>query len=253
MTDSEGGIVESVPRTVSISPELIASTFIPRNAVWKYFDGGLNLASAWKEPGYSDAAWASGPARLGYGSDGEITTVSYGANGNSKYITTYFRRAFEVPPGVVYTNLQFGLQRDDGAVVWLNGIELFRSNMPGGAIGYTTPASSAVSGTDEVTFFPTLVPAANLLAGSHLIAVEVHQSQWNQLRPRFDLEVIGQGYVDPTAAPSLELTLDDGWIEVSWPATAVGWQLYHASEPQAPPAAWSPVDATPVTVSAARS
>jgi hypothetical protein len=58
--------------------------------------------------------------------------VGYGTNSANKYITTYFRNEFVVPCGISYTNLSVRLNRADGAVVWLNGRELFRMNLPAG-------------------------------------------------------------------------------------------------------------------------
>ena len=47
--------------------------------------------------------------------------------------------------------------RDDGAVVYLNGTEVFRSNMPTGTITYTTLASTTVGGTDVILAMSPLV------------------------------------------------------------------------------------------------
>jgi hypothetical protein len=61
--------------------------------------------------------WAAGPARLGYGGDGEITIVSFGPNANQRYITTYFRKTFTVADPAAFNGLLLRLMRDDGAVV----------------------------------------------------------------------------------------------------------------------------------------
>jgi hypothetical protein len=55
------------------------------------------------------------------------------------------------------TNLSFYLLVDDGAVVYIDGTEMFRQNMPQGTIDYLTQASSAIGGTDEQTFYLTKV------------------------------------------------------------------------------------------------
>ena len=53
--------------------------------------------------------------------------------------TTYFRRAFDVTDPAQYNGLNVHLRYDDGAVVYLNGTELFRTaNMPGGTITWAT-------------------------------------------------------------------------------------------------------------------
>src|SRR5439155_10144179 len=119
---------------------------VPRGSVWKYSDQGIDLGTAWRESGFGDGSWASGPARLGFGGDGEVTMVSYAPDLNNKYITTYFRKSFNVTNAAALTRLTLNLLRDDGAVVYLNGVEVRRDNMPAGTITYTNYASSVVGG-----------------------------------------------------------------------------------------------------------
>src|SRR5206468_59971 len=126
--------------TITISDDDSKSSvaLVPTGSTWKYLDDGSNQGSAWHAAGFDDSSWSSGPARLGYGSGDEKTVVSYGTDANNKYITTYFRHSFTVADPSVYTGLTAQLLRYDGAVVYLNGTEVFRSNMPTGMIGYQT-------------------------------------------------------------------------------------------------------------------
>src|SRR6185369_12826165 len=142
--DLAGNVLDSLPVHIAVGRTPVSSTMIPTSAVWKYLVTGANQGTNWALPTYNDAAWPSGPARLGFGGDGEVTLLGFGGNAANKYITTYFRRSFQVTGGAVYTNLQFKLVRDDGAVVYLNGRELFRSNMPSTPIAYGTLASTSV-------------------------------------------------------------------------------------------------------------
>ena len=66
-------------------------------------------------------------------------------------MTYYFRQSFTNVAAT--TNLQVRLKRDDGAIVYLNGLEVFRSNMPTGAVDHLTPAASAAAGADETNTF----------------------------------------------------------------------------------------------------
>jgi hypothetical protein len=75
--------------------------------------------------------------------------VGYGPDPDRKHITTCFRRAFDVTDPSQFTRLTLRVLRDDGAVVYLNGAEVFRTNMPSGTIGYLTLASIAVGGAEE--------------------------------------------------------------------------------------------------------
>jgi hypothetical protein len=164
---------------------------VPGGALWRYLDDGSDPGTAWREPAFDDSAWRVGPAQLGYGDGDEATMVRFGASASDKFITTYFRHAFAVADPTAYTSLSLELLRDDGAVVYLNDREVFRSNLPGDAVDHRTRASAAVSGAAESAFVAALVASSNLVSGRNLLAVEVHQSATNSSDLSFDLRLIG--------------------------------------------------------------
>ena len=167
-----------------------STTLVPTGSVWKYLDNGSDQGTAWFAAAFDDSTWASGPAELGYG-DSPVTTVSYGSDANNKYITTYFRKTFDVANPSVYGNLQLRLKRDDGAVVYLNGAEVYRVNMaPTGTPAYNTLAATLVSGTDEEAFFLSPRLMNSLAAGSNTLAVEIHQQAVTSTDVSFDLELL---------------------------------------------------------------
>jgi hypothetical protein len=98
------------------------TVLVPQGANWKYLDNGSDQGTLWQQPGFNDASWASGSAELGYGDGDENTTVSYGPNSSNKYITTYFRHAFTVSNPAQYSSLYLEWMRDDGIVIYLNGV-----------------------------------------------------------------------------------------------------------------------------------
>jgi hypothetical protein len=177
---------------------------VPLGSVWKYRDDGSDQGLFWRLLTFNDSAWASGPAELGYG-DGDEATLINGGPADNHFITTYFRHAFNVPDPTSYTNLFLRLRRDDGAVVYLNATEIFRSNMPDGGVTYTTPAASAVSGAAETAFFGTSVSPARLRPGTNVLAVEVHQANPTSSDVSFDLELAGNVTV-ANAPPQLAIT-----------------------------------------------
>ena len=176
-------------------------TLSPAGAVWKYLDNRADLGTAWQAFSYNDSTWASGPAQLGYG-DGDEATIIYGGPSNNRIATTYFRRAFTVAPGQSFASLVVRLVRDDGGIVYLNGVEVFRSNMPSGAVNYLTFASSRVDVPAESQFFTTTVGSSLLLAGTNVLAVEVHQFDSGSSDVSFDLELNGV-----TGPPTLPVIL----------------------------------------------
>jgi hypothetical protein len=188
-TDNLGAESASAPVNVTVNGAP-AITLIPAGAVWKYLANGSNQGTAWRATAFADAAWPSGPAQLGYGDGDEATVVSFGGNANKKYVTTYFRKSFTVSnPGSI-SGLRLRLLRDDGAIVYVNGVEAVRSNMPTGTVTYTTLASTAIDGTLESAFNDFTISPSLLITGTNVIAVEIHQRTKNSSDISFDLELL---------------------------------------------------------------
>jgi hypothetical protein len=137
-----------------------------------------------------EVGYPSGPAELGYGDNGEeATTNSYGPDSGNKYATTYYRRSFEVTDSSVFTNgLTLRVKRDDGVVVYLNGAEIYRENMPGGTPNYLSWASGACS-DDGTNWWQTALSAGGLTNGVNTVAAEIHQSSGGSSDISFDLEL----------------------------------------------------------------
>lgn len=170
-------------------------TLIGEGASWQYLDNGSNQSAAWSKLGFDDSGWKTGKAPFGYGDGDETTQIDFGANANAKHVTTYFRRVFMVNRHDTIPALSLQLLRDDGAVVYLNGQEILRDNMPASpvAIGHQTQASSVVDGHDEHHFYPFEIDPAGLIEGANLLAVEVHQANRTSSDLRFDLKLVAHG------------------------------------------------------------
>ena len=162
--------------------------FIPKGAAWKYLDNGTAPDDGWWAADYDDRHWPSGRAKLGF-SDGAITPLNSGTDPKHKPFTYYFRKEFTVDNPAEVPGLQLRLLRDDGAMVYLNGAEIVRSNLPAGPIQPTTPAMNAVSAPAETTYFSFTPSPAKLVAGRNVLAVEVHQSGGASSDLGFDLEL----------------------------------------------------------------
>ena len=157
---------------------------------WSYLDDGSNQGTAWRQLGFDASNWPVGRSELGYGDYDEGGSLNYGSDPNNKPITVYFRRSFQVTDVSPLTNLEVGLLRDDGAVIYLNGTEVLRDNLPTGTIGYQTRASRDISSrTEEMAFTWYTIPVALLKNGENVIAVEVHQFAPNSDDLSFNLQL----------------------------------------------------------------
>lgn len=169
----------------------VAETLIAQGASWKYLDDGSDQGTAWREADFDDSAWWAGDAQLGYGDGDEKTVVGYGPDGGARYVTTWFRHAFSVSDPSAQQSLRLRLLRDDGAVVYFNGAEVARSNMPSGPIDYLSLAATGVSGGDEDMFVEFAVDPPLLVSGRNVVAVELHQSSRSSADVSFDLALDG--------------------------------------------------------------
>ncbi len=217
-------------KDVSQITQALTTPLIAKGSTFRYLADGSNQGTAWQAAGFNDSGWASGRGQLGYGDGDEATVIGYGGNASAKYITTYFRTTFSVVNPGSFTSLSLGLLRDDGAVAYLNGTEIFRSNMPAGTIGHTTVASSTV---EDNSYFTATVSAALLVAGTNVIAVEVHQSGGTSSDLSMDLELVGtnaSSAVTVTRGPYLQRgTSTGGVVRFRSSAAVVGRVRFGAS------------------------
>jgi hypothetical protein len=214
---------------------------IPGCSDWKYSDQGLDPGTNWALPRYDDSAWNHGLGRLGYGTPGIATTVGYGPVSTNRYVTTCFRRRFVVPSSIHYTNLNFRLNRTDGAAVWLNGREVFRMNLPTNQpLSYLDRATTAVSSDAVHTYYQTNIPVSFLPPGTNVLAVEIHKFAPSLLSLSFDLELFGMGDYPPPAPP-LSITLDGTDVRLCWPATNNAGFVLFSQTGLLPTPSWLPL------------
>jgi hypothetical protein len=221
-------------------------TLVRSDSIWSYLDNDSSPLS-WASPTFDDSAWPKALAELGYGDGDEETTVGFGPNANAKYVTTYFRRRFTVVDANAYPALTSRLLRDDGAVVYLNGIEVFRSNMPAGSIDHGTFASSSAGGSAETTWFSQAVDPALLVAGENVLAVEVHQSDLSSTDLSFSLELVSAASALVPGAPLglVAVGVSTSQIDLSWTknsTTETGFQIERSTDQSA---TWTLVTVTP--------
>lgn len=206
------GIVEEVSidqgvglvtgNAVIVSPSA-AQFMVPKASVWRYMDDGSDQGTAWKDPDFDDSAWKSGQGPLGYGNPGLNTIVEFGdIGGTGKYITTYFRKKFLTTDPASLTGLRLRLMRDDGAQIFLNGVEILRDLLPEGPIGYQTLASIH-SPDDGMFYHEFLLDPLILREGINVLAVGLHQASPVSADTQFDLELLGE----PKADQSVTYTL----------------------------------------------
>jgi acid phosphatase type 7 len=193
------------------------TTIIPYGSSWKYLDNGTNQGTAWQASGFDDAAWVSGASELGYGDGDEATVVSFGGNAANKFVTTYFRQSVTIANPALYSNFTLNVEYDDGAIVYVNGVEVARARMTN-PISFTKLADNPAI-EDQVSSFT--IPTASFSVGTNVIAVEVHQQAINSSDISFNLQLLGNDVFSAslTRGPYLQMANETA-ITIRWRTSA---------------------------------
>jgi alkaline phosphatase len=181
------------PASTEVTARTLAGTITAYSVsgdTWRYNDSGADLGTAWRAAGYDESSWKSGPTQAGYGDGDERTVLTWGSNPNAKPITSYARRTFDAGATIGdVKNLALRLLIDDAAVVYLNGTEIQRFNLPTGTITSTTRATTYIVGDGESLWRTYTLPVGALRAGVNQLAVEIHQDAPSSSDTSFDLEL----------------------------------------------------------------
>jgi hypothetical protein len=146
-------------------------TLININGSWRYNQTANLDGQNWTAAAFNDSAWPSGSALLA------VETAALPASIQTPLTigrtTYYFRSYFNLTGSVAGVSLVFSNLIDDGAVFYLNGVEMGRVGMAAGAVSYATFANRTVA--DATAYDVLLFQPSNLVQGSNTVAVEVHQ------------------------------------------------------------------------------
>ncbi|XZF12893.1 metallophosphoesterase [Chitinophagaceae bacterium MMS25-I14] len=168
-------------------------------ATWKYYDLGTNPGSNWTGSSFNDSTWQSGAGFLGYGDPWIVTCLHSGCSASAqctptcgtKFITTWFRKTLNITNVSAFDSVRFNAKRDDGIIVYVNGTEVWRDNMPATTVYDTTWSSTTIDGVAETTAVTKVLPISYFVNGNNTIAVELHQRGPTSSDITWDMEAIG--------------------------------------------------------------
>ena len=143
------------------------TTIFALQSAWKYNDADVALPATWKSSNFDVSNWAAGNGPLGYG-DPVTTSFISGVD------TAYLIKDFTVNLADLSNTMEFGVRRDDGIIVYLNGEEVIRDNMPSGAITHGTFSSTIVDGAAETAINIFSIPKNKFVQGTNRISIELH-------------------------------------------------------------------------------
>jgi len=162
------------------------TNIFPMDQIWTYSEPDHDIGTSWRSNDFTgdldfscpdNNCWASGRSVFYF--EQNVTPCpgsSLQGGPLDPVLTFYFRTRFvapsnTLPSGVFYvTNFI-----DDGVIMYLNGTEIFRRNMPGGPVAVTTPSSSQAA----AACINTLISVTNLMMpppATNVFCAELHES-----------------------------------------------------------------------------
>ncbi|HUR46097.1 MAG TPA: alpha-amylase family glycosyl hydrolase [Candidatus Saccharimonadales bacterium] len=223
------------------------TTLIAITNQWRFDQSGNELGSSWRDPAYNDAGWGLGAGLLGLETALAApirTTLNLSNTSNVRITNYYFRTHFNLPSNSPNLFLTASNLIDDGAIFYLNGVEVFRYNMPSGAVSATTFATNVVEATNWVLF---TMPADSLLPGDNVLAVEVHQASVDSSDIVFGMSL--------TAAPRQRSFTKysvpvDVWVKAGYQNQINQCFLYYTTDGSSPEGAYGVGQGTTMAVAA---
>lgn len=231
----------TTPNLINPNPTTVALTTLgvaagaAYDSTWSYNTNNLDGVADWATTG--GEGWLEGTGLFGTETSAglvfpaPIATVIPPANPNNEFLTSYYRKTVTLPALAAGFSYALSYIVDDGAVFYVDGVEIARYNMPAGDVTYSTLAPAA--GAEGQLF---ALPLA-ITSGTHTIAVTVHQSANTSSDIVFGAEVI----IVPTASPAVAVTHTGGNAVVTWNADA-SWELVSSANANGP---WAAVAGNP--------
>ncbi len=210
------GNVGAAAGPVSAQTEGAFSDLVAVDSVWRFLDTGIDPGPSWADPSFDDSGWPSGPAELGAADGDEATAVT-----NRPVV--WFRTDFDVVDPTTIARVDLDLLADDGAAVYVNGVEVARDNLPAGPLGPSTPALTyRWSAADESAFRQFSIPVGSLQAGTNTLAVRVHNGLGSgdlSFAARLEGQEGQNPDETPPSAPGIPVldAVSDASVSLTWP------------------------------------
>lgn len=216
--DAAGNRSATTPVVMVAPPSPDDLTFVASGDQWRWLYSSAALPSDWNARTFNDSSWAQGASLLGFGSSLVATDISVGAP-SPRPLSAQFRRSFSVTDPATVVNGVISVVADDGTVVYVNGVEIGRVNLPSGTLTQNSYASAAprtpVATANRAEF---AVPDGLLVAGTNVVAASTHLNYRSSPDLSFDLRFTAKrGTSQAPAAPAVTATASDAHtVQLSW-------------------------------------
>src|SRR5262245_56553793 len=181
-----------------------AALLFNTNAAWKYFKGRSEASTpdtaAWRQLNFDDSTFTPASAPFWYGDvlpgGTQLTDML------NQYTSIFMRRTFTINDLGEVSGLRLGFRCDDGFIAWINGVEVYRYNMPAGAIPFNGVAGPAVAEPPPFNTVDLTTATNYLVQGTNIIAVQAFNTAPNSSDLGIDLSLssLAPDFVAPTVA-----------------------------------------------------
>jgi len=181
-------------QTASIGQNIDKSqfVFIQKKTNWKYHDGDELTGTNWQQDQKLQQNWKTGLAPFGYSADSLNTVISFGTDPEDKHLVAYFTKSINLQNPYKYKAYLLHVRRDDGAIIYINGIEVWKSNVTFDSNTFNDISIlKTVTQSAETRYFSTLLLPTDFKEGENIISVAIYQRSPSSSDLAFDLELIG--------------------------------------------------------------
>ena len=192
---------------------------IDAQTLWRYRAVSSGLAPGWASEVHEVGmnGWETGAALIGFESaalEQPIRTVLTNPSLVSPPIATYyFEHDFQLDHDLTDdATLELDYLIDDGAVFYLNGVEVHRFNMLDGPVTADTLATQSV--LNAVRTSGVVIPHDALVRGTNRLSVEVHQSELTSNDVVLGVELRLREFDTPFIPATPYEESDEEWIEL---------------------------------------
>lgn len=197
---------------------------------WKYSFASLDGVN-WTSTNYDDSTWNGPGAGLLWVDTRSTPNPDVQPRGEQMplntatgdpYVTYYFRTHVNLEEMAPGSALLFSCYIDDGAVFYLNGMEIHRLRVPVGASSSTVASGFPCAG-DAECLDEFKIPASSLpslVDGDNVLAVEVHNYNVRSGDITFGFALNRIDPIDPGPTSTVvQITLVKNGLEVTWEGT----------------------------------
>ena len=200
-----------------VPPTIVTNPLVTSGATWRYNEAGEALPSDWASQAHPTGGnWKSGASPLAFDRGINVTNLTNPSSNFPSVVTYYFETEVNLTAQEASTLETLNLNHfiDDGAIFYLNGVELDRFQMPQGEVSSSTFASTSVGDAAWSGDYSVSVPPGAAVAGVNRFSVEVHQITLGSSDIAFDFEASAAFVTDQGIPAQKSRPGDTQWIEL---------------------------------------